>query len=123
MNSELKPNGSRIHRILTNICSDALTESRDFYVRLFDFRVAFDSDWFVNVISEDKQLEIGIIHRSSSIVPEAARGHPTGFVITFVVEDVEHVYQIAVSETMDIIEPPTTRFTGSSVCYSGILTD
>lgn len=56
--------------MLTNICSDNLTESRDFYTKLFDFKVDFDSDWFVHLISKDKQLELGVISRTSEIVPD-----------------------------------------------------
>ncbi|WP_366135950.1 hypothetical protein [uncultured Maribacter sp.] len=46
---------------MTNICSDNLAESRDFYTKLFDFNVDYDSDWFVHLISKDKKLELGII--------------------------------------------------------------
>jgi catechol 2,3-dioxygenase-like lactoylglutathione lyase family enzyme len=36
-------------RILTNICSDQLAESRDFYVTLLGFDVSYDSDWYVQL--------------------------------------------------------------------------
>jgi len=35
---------------MTNICSDDLAKSRDFYTKLFDFNVDYDSDWFVHLI-------------------------------------------------------------------------
>jgi catechol 2,3-dioxygenase-like lactoylglutathione lyase family enzyme len=38
-------------RILTNICSDQLAESRDFYVALLDFEVSYDSDWYIQLRS------------------------------------------------------------------------
>ncbi|WP_082338130.1 VOC family protein [Roseivirga seohaensis] len=50
-----------INRIMTNICSDNLAASRDFYTKLFDFKVDFDSDWFVHLISKNKNLELGIV--------------------------------------------------------------
>ena len=53
---------------MTNICSDKLQESKDFYTSLFDFIVDYDSDWFINLISKDKQLELGIIDKNNEIV-------------------------------------------------------
>ncbi|MTI29852.1 hypothetical protein E1171_03420, partial [Cytophagales bacterium RKSG123] len=44
----------RINRIMTNICSDNLAVSKNFYTKLFDFNVDYDSDWFVHLISKDK---------------------------------------------------------------------
>ncbi|MCG8322820.1 MAG: hypothetical protein MI921_25185 [Cytophagales bacterium] len=43
----------KINRIMTNICSDQLQESKNFYVKLFDFNVDYDSDWFIHLISID----------------------------------------------------------------------
>jgi len=57
-----------INRLMTNICSDKLQESKDFYTKLFDFQVDFDSDWFVHLISKDKQLELGIVERTNQIL-------------------------------------------------------
>jgi catechol 2,3-dioxygenase-like lactoylglutathione lyase family enzyme len=36
-------------RIITNICSDRLTESRDFYVTLLGFEVSYESDWYIQL--------------------------------------------------------------------------
>jgi len=41
---------------MTNICSDNLAESRDFYTKLYDFKVDYDSDWFIHLASKDKNL-------------------------------------------------------------------
>ncbi len=48
------------NRLLTNICSDALVASKNFYTKLFDFKVDFDSDWFIHLLSKDKKLDLGI---------------------------------------------------------------
>lgn len=50
-----------IKRLLTNICSEDLEQSRNFSVSLFDFEISFDSDWFVHLVSKGNQLELGII--------------------------------------------------------------
>lgn len=97
---------------MTNICSDNLPESRDYYTKLFDFDVDYDSDWFVHLISKDKQLELGIISLTSEIVPDEIVGGPQGFYVTFVVENAEEVFNIAKKEGFDIIREPSDTFYG-----------
>ena len=102
----------KIDRMMTNICSDNLAESRDFYVTLFDFNVDYDSDWFVHLISKDKQLELGIISRTSEIVPKGFQNGPKGFYITFVVESADAVYEIAKKNGLEIMAEPEETFYG-----------
>ena len=97
---------------MINICSDNLTESKEFYIKLFDFQVNYDSDWFVHLTSKDKQLELGIIDRTNQIVPKGYQNLPQGFYITFVVDDVEEVYEIAKEKKIEVIEVPTKTFYG-----------
>lgn len=96
----------KINRLLTNICSDNLMESRDFYMKLFDFKVAYDSDWFIHLISLNKKLELGIIDRTNELVPKGFQHNPQGFYITFVVDNVDALYEIAVSEKFKIVNTP-----------------
>ncbi len=102
----------KINRIMTNICSDNLAESQDFYTKLFDFNVDYDSDWFVHLISKDKKLELGIIDRTNEIVPKGFQNHPQGFYVTFVVDNVDEVFKIAESEKFEIISEPIDTFYG-----------
>ena len=101
-----------ISRMMTNICSEKLPESRDYYTKLFDFNVDYDSDWFVHLISKDKQLELGIISRTSEIVPTEIKGNPQGFYVTFVVENADEIFQIAKNEGFEIISEPSDTFYG-----------
>ncbi|MEN7548162.1 VOC family protein [Rapidithrix thailandica] len=101
-----------INRIMTNICSDNLAESRDFYTKLFDFNVDYDSDWFVHLISKDKKLELGIINRTNEIVPKKFQNDPQGFYITFVVDNADEIFKIAKSEKFEILSEPTDTFYG-----------
>ncbi|MEM9341235.1 MAG: VOC family protein [Bacteroidota bacterium] len=101
-----------INRIMTNICSDKLAESRDFYTRLFDFDVDYDSEWFVHLISKDKKLELGIIDRTNDLVPKDVQNHPQGFYVTFVVDNVDEIAEIAHSEKFEIVNEPTDTFYG-----------
>ncbi len=75
--------------MMTNICSDRLTESRDFYTKLFDLKVEYESDWFVHLASGDKKLELGIIYRTNAIVPKEFQHNPQGFYVTFVVNSAD----------------------------------
>ncbi len=102
----------KINRIMTNICSDNLAKSRDFYTKLFDFNVDYDSDWFVHLISKDKKLELGIIERTNEVVPSGFQNNPQGFYVTFVVDNVDEIFKIAESEKFEIISEPTDTFYG-----------
>lgn len=76
-----------INRLLTNICSTNLIASKNFYTKLFDLKVDYDSDWFVHLISKDKRLELGIVDRTNGIVPKGYQTAPNGFYITFIVDN------------------------------------
>jgi len=91
---------------MANICSGKLQESKYFYTQLFDFQVDFDSNWFVHLISKDKQFELGIIERTNQIVPKEYQNSPQCFYVTFVVENADDVFKIAVKENFEIVEEP-----------------
>ncbi len=101
-----------LNRIMTNICSDKLQESKHFYTKLFDFNVDYDSDWFIHLISKDKNLELGIIDKSNELVPEGFQNNPQGFYMTFVVESADELFKIAESEKFEIVSPPMDTFYG-----------
>lgn len=102
----------KINRMMTNICSEKLKESKDFYTRLFDFKVDYDSDWFIHLISEDKQLELGIMERTNELVPKDAQLKPEGFYVTFVVDNVDEIFELAKSENFEIAGEPADTFYG-----------
>jgi len=101
-----------INRLMINICSDFLEESRDFYTYLFDFNINYDSDWFVHLISKDKKLEFSIIDKSNDLIPMDFRMNPQGFYITFVVDDVDVIFDIAQKENFEIVKNPENTFYG-----------
>jgi len=101
-----------LNRIMTNICSDNLAETKNFYTKLFDFNVDYDSDWFVHLISKDKSLELGIIDRTNDLVPKGFQQNPQGFYITFVVESADDVLKIAEVENFEIVSQPKDTFYG-----------
>lgn len=100
------------NRLITNICSSKLPESKNFYTKLFDLIVQFDSDWFVQLASKDKRLEIGIIDKNSDLIPTEFQFNPMGFYLTFVVDNADTIYEIAKTEKFDIVSEPADTFYG-----------
>ncbi len=101
-----------MNRLLTNLCSDDLPATRDFYVTLFDFDVSFESDWFINLVSKDKGLELSIIDRTHELVPPDYQKPPQGFYLTIVVEDVDQAHRAAQEASFRITSSPTDTFYG-----------
>ena len=100
-------------RILTNICSQDLPASKDFYVSLLDLRVKYDSDWYVQLCTADNpEIEYGIIDRDHALVPEAYRHRPTGMYVTFVVHDVDASYKRALELGAPIVQELRNEFYG-----------
>lgn len=101
-----------INRMIINFCSDDLKASKAFFLELFSFELAYDSDWYVQLHAREASLELGIIARNSEIVPEGARGRVGGSYLTLVVDDVDAVYAEAQQRGFDILAPPVDTFYG-----------
>ena len=101
-----------INRLLTNICSNDLSAGKKFYTELFDFQVNYDSDWFVHLISKDKNLELGLIDRTHEIVPQSYQSPPAGCYITFVVDNVDELFETAKTQGFEVLEIPSDTFYG-----------
>lgn len=102
----------QINRMMTNICSDNLADTKNFYTKLFDFNIDYDSDWFIHLVSKDKNLELGIIDRTHEMVPNDFQTMPQGFYITFVVNNADELFEIAKSENFEIVSKPEDTFYG-----------
>lgn len=100
-------------RMMTNLCSDKLAESRDFYVSLLGFEVNYDSDWYVQLRSPgNAETGLGIIDRRNELVPPPFRSAPTGIYLTFVVPDVDAVFVQAKALGLTIVQEPRNEFYG-----------
>lgn len=96
-----------ISRAFPNILTDDLAATRDFYVDLLGFTVAFDSDWFVNLtIVDSPAAELGIWRRGHELIPSEWQQSPAGMVLTFVVDDVDAVHADAVRRGLSIVTAP-----------------
>lgn len=101
-----------VNRLLINLLSERLVESARFYTTYFDFKVDFESDWFIHLISEEKGLEIGLINPSSEVVPNALPVTNGGFYLTMVVDDVEVLYPRLLMEEVNVLQAPHETFYG-----------
>ncbi len=100
-----------VNRMMVVIAAENFSENRkaaiDFYVRLFNVKVLYDSDWFINLKDQKDRWEIGIIDAKNTVTPQDARHRPQGFYLTLVVDDVDNVHQTAQKAKLDILELPT----------------
>jgi catechol 2,3-dioxygenase-like lactoylglutathione lyase family enzyme len=102
-----------INRLIPNICSDHLDATRQFYIELLDFSLAYDSDWYIQVTSpRNANLELGFIRRDHDLVPEPYRQLPQGLYITVVVDEVDEIYAKARTAGLEVVQPPKDEFYG-----------
>lgn len=102
-----------VSRAFPTILTDDVAATRDFYVTLLGFHVAFDSDWFVDLNTGDSPAhELGIWHRQHELIPREFRRSPAGTVLTFVVDDVDAVYADAERRGLSVVAPPRDLFYG-----------
>lgn len=95
-----------INRVLYNIMTADLGTTKDFYLRLLDMHLLYESDWYIVLKpTEDAPHELGI-------VPEAYRANPHGVYVTFVVDDVLKTFGRAKELGLDVIQEPTDLFYG-----------
>lgn len=116
------------NRMIVNLCTDRLAESRDFYQQLLDLQVAFESDWYIQLTSDrSPNLELGLIQRTHELVPTDYQHPPTGTYLTFVVDDVDAVYARAIEQGRPIVQVPKNEFYGQrrflTIEPSGCLVD
>lgn len=102
-----------ISRSFFSVFSDDLNKTSQWYVDLFNYQVAFNSDWFIHLnASQASALELGIILRSHEIVPEPFRGGMSGGMLTIVVDDVDKFHLKAVSSGATVVQVPQDLFYG-----------
>ena len=96
-----------MQRCFTNILTEDVAETAAFYENLLGLTPKFSSDWFVNLADPDNpEREIGILSKTSDIVPAGAREAPAGVMLTFVVEDCDEVHMRATASGATVVEAP-----------------
>lgn len=86
--------GMIVTRLLPNICTDRMAQTRDFYADLLGFVVGFEHHgWYIQMASPDHpQLQIGIVRRDHAFTPEAFQQPAQGVILSVQIEDVDAAY-------------------------------
>ncbi len=100
-------------RSFYSVFSTDLSRAKDWYVSLFDYRIEFESDWFVHLQDADNpSIEVGLIKRTHEVVPAQFRANPAGGMLTLVVDDVDELHNRAIASGAEVIEEPRDLFYG-----------
>lgn len=92
--------------LFPTLCAADVEAARDFYIRLFDFRVVFDSGWYVQIEAPSvSSAQIGIVERDHQSVPEQFRRDPAGMIISIEVDDVDAVHERVLQEGLAVPLP------------------
>ena len=81
--------------LFPDICSDALAESKGFYVSLFGFVPVFEIDWYIQLRSpNDENVQIAFVARNHASVPQAFQCSPQGVVVTIEATDAAALFDV-----------------------------
>lgn len=91
----------KIKRVDSTISTNKLQESKEFYMQHFNFRLVYESDWYIELIARD--LPNGI----SFTLPQREEGeffNGKGLIISFEVDDVDAEYDRLKGEGVQIYQ-------------------
>lgn len=75
----------------------------EFYTRHFEFKPAFESDWYVHLQStQDARVNLAVLLHDHPTIPDGHRQSACGLILNFEVADVDAVYARAKAEEMPI---------------------
>jgi catechol 2,3-dioxygenase-like lactoylglutathione lyase family enzyme len=85
--------------------TNQVAETTAFYQQHFRFGLAFDSDWYCHLQSEeDPAVNLAILQADHETVPPEARGKIGGLIINFEVQDVDAEFARAESAGLPIVK-------------------
>lgn len=98
--------GLTVTRVLPNICTDRMEETRDFYAGLLGFVVGFEHrGWHIQMASPTHpQLQIGIVSRSHEFTPKEFQQPARGVIISAQVEDVDAAHAAALKGGFSVVQ-------------------
>lgn len=93
-----------MNSLFPDICSNAIEESKEFYMSLLGLEPVFAIEWYVQLRSpSDKNLQIAFVRQDHASVPAGFRHSPRGVIVTVEMDDVDPVYQRARDLRYEII--------------------
>ena len=86
------------------ICTDKLTESRDFYTRNFKFEITFEEDWYISLRSKKSPAyELALLNYQHPSLPAEFRRPTTGLLLNLEVADVDQEYDRLKKDGLPIV--------------------
>jgi catechol 2,3-dioxygenase-like lactoylglutathione lyase family enzyme len=89
-----------VRRVVPNIASDKLHESRDFYAGLLGLQVATDMGWILTLVSPSNPTAQLSVLRQDATAPVVAQ-------LTVEVADVDAVHAEALRRGLEVVHPLT----------------
>lgn len=90
--------------LFPDICSTKLTESKVFYMELFNFDVIFELDWYIQLKSpKDENLQLAFVQQDHHSVPLAYQQPPQGVFVTIETDNVDGFYRKAQELNCEIV--------------------
>lgn len=91
-----------IRRVVPDLGTDRMDESREFYIQVFGFELAIDMGWVVTLASPDNPAaQINLLRRTG---PSDSQDAPD---LTIEVTNVDAVHDIAVERGLEVVYPLT----------------
>ena len=91
-----------IKRVVPDLGTDRMDESREFYIQVFGFEVTMDLGWIVTLASPDNPTaQINLLRRAG---PSDSQNAPD---LTIEVTNVDAVHDIAVERGLEVVYPLT----------------
>jgi catechol 2,3-dioxygenase-like lactoylglutathione lyase family enzyme len=85
------------------LMTDRLAESRDFYLDLLGMKVAFEDDWYVQLVSPTTSAaQLGLVIHGHESVPPVFDRPAAGVLVTVEVDDVDSIYGRAQTRALPI---------------------
>lgn len=87
------------------LMSKTLTASRDFYTEMLGWKVSYEADFYVSLVSPDGRAQVAFVQADHPSVPEGYRSTPAGSLVTVELEDVDAVHARCLEQGKTIILP------------------
>jgi catechol 2,3-dioxygenase-like lactoylglutathione lyase family enzyme len=92
-----------VNALFPVVMTDRLAESRDFYADLLGMRIAFEADWYVQLLSPTTPAaQLGLVEAEHESVPPVFRRPADGVLVTAEVESVDAVHERAVARGLPV---------------------
>ncbi len=77
-------------------------ECADFFMKHFDFKMSFESDWYISLI-DDNNNEIAILDYNHETIPEDYKFTTGGLLLNIEVDNVDETYDLIKDDLIDKI--------------------